>query len=388
MWNFEAITSLIETISFSRVCEEDSATGVGKPMPKKKGYSYIPLDDLRQSMLLPAKRFVDGRWKKYTTSECVKMLKELNIPNFEKVVDICIDKSRYERDVCFAKLNTSYEQAYELLGLKKKEKDIIAYRDYLRRRNKRKQGEVGFDLYSLQKSNLKKIFKRRSNLDEEVLEEYILDKTSFADTRVFHPITSWSKADRRKYLPYESDLKACTVNFLSKLIKEFSGRSPLTDLIDTCRKNGKDVYIEIAKRSGQGNLARPEAKEFVTRYLFNGSMNWVIEDEGYQGMLAAMKKTDDYNNWFEEKWEGHYNKHKNYFDFEYIKIKFDKLYVRKCLQQLELGFMTIVAKYLMRYDLTWVSIHDCFAFRDKPSVLVKKTLDSLAEDFGCKFSHE
>ena len=50
--------------------------------------------------------------------------------------------------------------------------------------------------------------------------------------------------------------------------------------------------------------------------------------------------------------------------------------------------MTLAARLLSKHKVKFITVHDCFGFMDKPSVLVKKTLDSLAEDFGCEFSHE
>jgi hypothetical protein len=385
--NKEAIKGLLEFLKKARSADQTKEARPGQ-LPTIKGYVNVSLGKLRSLLLLPQKHKAGDTWKRYTVGDCVSLFCDAS-NSLCSVLDIQTRQTVFGWDACLIKLKVSYAEAIDLLGLdQSSEEDIYEYGEYLKKEAKLKDNCVGYELFLKQQATLAEVIGIESKLDPRLIPDYTTVFTSFADNRVFHPITNWKKSYRKEYFPHESDLKASQINFLSALIRRTSGRSPFTDLVDTCRKEKKDVYLALAKKCGKGNLNRSEAKKYILKSLFNRSDNWIWKDEGYQKTLGILKKTNEWRDYHKREWEVFFSNESRFMNVEEIRRKFEKLYIRTWLTNMELGFMTLASRLLSKHKVKFITVHDCFAFRYKPTKIVKDTLDSLAEDFGCEFSHE
>lgn len=386
--NTEALKGFIEHLVYSRPQEITAAPRPGRKLPTIKGFCHVSVDALKAALLLPHRYDDGGKWKKYKVSDCVELLKEKSPFNFSKVIDITTRETLYRKDTCLARLKVSYDEACVLLGLGEDNDDIDEYAAYLEKKAKNKDVLPGWELYLKQQATLIEVLKKETKLAPKLLANYIAVHTTFADNRVFHPLTNWKKTERRKIFTFESDIVASQVSLLARIVKVNYGHSEFTDLVDECRSDRKrDIYLELAQRSGMNFQTRGDAKTMVLKSLFNGSDNWVWKDEGIKKTMALFRKGKDYQEYETEEWPKFYDAHRPFMSMTEMRRKFDKLYLRKYMTGMELMIMTQAARLLTRTGEKFITVHDCFAFQGQPSIEATQALDTFVEEFGVEFKH-
>ena len=383
-FNKEAIQGFLQMVYMGKVSCADAVISQENVFKSLKGYQMLPIGWVRAAFLLPQKyRDTEGKWCRYTVKDAQMVLNYYLGELFETRVE----PNRYGTDQLYVSRNykdleeikKEYPNLFE--STDKEQKDYIKY---VKRSNQSKKRALGYSLYLSQEDTLVSLIGSSSYPSSSLSissKDWLLLHTTFSDNRVFHPFTNLKKSQRNKLLPYETDLHASQVVFLSNLIKREAGVSDFTRKIDNLLASGKDIYEFLAKKEGK---TRQEMKRELFKTLFGVRDSWVQKDSGYKKMMKKITNTPEYKEYYNTNYNRFSKTHSKLTE-KGKRIKFNKLYMRTLLTAMELEVITDLAE---QCNQPFVSIHDCLAFTSKQTRNTVLLTESIQDKYNVRFTHK
>lgn len=373
-----------------------------KPLPVKglknnysfKGWQFLSFDMCKALFLLPQwTPMVNSKRRHFTVTDCKEFI-DTQLPDaFDTKLATNIFGSKIMLVKCKLPTLGAFVTHFKLLD----ESIEDPYPAYLRKANARKLNKASTyqkDIFTSQAPHLAKTYTehlkakgQNPDMFEEFVgistEEWILAFSSFHDNRLFSPITNLKKSDRVRVLPFEIDLHASQIVFLSNLIKRTSGESLFTGLVDFAVRTGRDVYEELAKAEGS-ELSRTDYKKKLFEGLFGIRDNFITLDKGYKKTLSTLCKGPQYDAFIQAKLPDFLNQHSK-SSFDKALYKFNKIYIRTFLTHEESVCISVLAKQM---EQPFVTIHDCVALTQEPTEATFNLITSIEKRFSVRFTYK